>query len=162
MTLALTQNNILLAVYDGSIPSGLLAPGLTVAGTPSVGWTSDDYAIIPASYTDTPPANSRQTGWTGEIVDGEARITRTWQEVTPPVPLDAPKLWLVRAMRALDWKTGFDAAMAQAPADMREDWDLCSSVRRDDAGVAAVAALMGKTTEDTDALFRKAQELQNS
>ena len=96
MTIALIKNNTVLAVTDAatfpgdtSYDGGALrfaCPGA------SVGWSQLPYAVVSASYTDTPGANQVSTGanlalWT---VQAGPPVTasgpRNWQTVTPPVP----------------------------------------------------------------------------
>jgi hypothetical protein len=93
LTSALTYNGSIRQVYDPNVPAiidlpvGGSFPKLIVYGACPGYSDGSGYSIIPAVYTDTPPANSVQTGWQAAnpaLVDGVAQITRTWQAVTPP------------------------------------------------------------------------------
>lgn len=76
-----------------------------------------------------------------------------------PVPRSVTRLQLIRAMRAAELKTAFDAALAAAGADTQEDWSLAVSIRRDDALVSTFAVALGLSETATDDLFRAAGAL---
>lgn len=89
-----------------------------------------------------------------EIAEREA------EEALPqPTPTSVTKLQLVRALRAADLKTSFDAALSAAPAETQEDWSLAVSIRRDDPLTATFAAALGQSEAQTDDLFRAAAAL---
>lgn len=105
MTSALVYGQTLLDVYDNNPPSSIIrepsgdTPRLAVNGA-SIGWSAEGFAIVSASYSDTPPANSVQTGFdlanctinAGPPVT--ASIKRTWQAVTPPPATFTPLQFL--------------------------------------------------------------------
>ncbi len=98
-------------------------------------WSQDELrsqGVYPGRYDPATPRGRFEIASESapRIVDGEAVITRTYTELPEPVPQAVTRLQLVRALRHLGRKQAFDAAMAAAPAEVREDWNLTVTVER--------------------------------
>lgn len=74
----------------------------------------------------------------------------------PPIPQTASSGDFIKALYELDWLTDVDAAVAQADPLSRRLWERASIFERQNSMLIAVATAIGKTSEDLDALFVKA------
>jgi hypothetical protein len=74
----------------------------------------------------------------------------------PPVPGNATAGNFIKALAELGWLDAVDQAVAQADALSQRLWARASSFDRHDPMLIAVATAIGKTSDDLDALFRKA------
>lgn len=100
----------------------------------------------------------------GAIDATGADVGDTWDGsafVKPAAPASIPgEVTMRQARRALlaaglldDVETAIDAMSEPNRTAARIDWDYSSSVRRDNATLAALAAALGLTAEQLDALF---------
>ena len=124
-------------------------------------WTAAELraqGVYPGRYEPAPPVGRYQVASESvpAIVGNEAIITRTHNVLPEPVPSAVTRLQLIRALRELGRKAEFDAAMAAAPAETQEDWNLASVVTRTSPLVSAFAASLGTTGSDLDHIFRLA------
>lgn len=72
-----------------------------------------------------------------------------------PVPIEATKLGLVRALRAAGHWGAVKVALA-TDEDMQDDWNAAVSIRRDDPAVLALASALSLTTANIEAIFTAA------
>lgn len=95
MTLALIQSDTVVAVWE-TVPNPLVTPTGETVYCAGQGWSYGNYAIVPASYTDTPPVPPTSvTGQTyvviGSGVNATVEITRTWEAAAAsPAPAIRP------------------------------------------------------------------------
>lgn len=68
--------------------------------------------------------------------------------------------WQIRkAMNALGLRSAVEAAVASADQATKDGWEFAQEFRRDNPLIASVAAALGKSTADIDALFELAVTL---
>ena len=76
----------------------------------------------------------------------------------PPVPVLNVSPWQMRrALNEMGLRAAVESAVAGADQTTKDAWEFATSFRRDNAMIAAVAAALGKTSADLDALFALAQ-----
>lgn len=97
------------------------------------------------------PATAR--GW--QIVNGVAvPITVPLPAPGPaPVPESVSPRQIRKALNAAGLRATVEAAVAAAPQDVRDDWEFALEVRRDWPALNSMAAQIGLTSEQVDALF---------
>jgi hypothetical protein len=71
----------------------------------------------------------------------------------PLVPAEVTPLQMRRALNTSGLRTVVESAVAAAPQDARDAWEFASVIRRDDPILAGMAAALGKTDAEIDALF---------
>jgi hypothetical protein len=71
----------------------------------------------------------------------------------PPVPLSISPLQARRALLAAGLLDDVEAALAEAPRETQLAWEYAVEVRRDDPMLITVAAALGLSAEQVDALF---------
>ena len=134
---------------DGTIPEGTNVAALLAAGVRIV----------------RPTPTPREPGMVAVEIEPEQRDGVWWQAwrlepapplPPPPVPQTVTPLQARRALRAAGLAPVVEAALAQADEETREAWEYAVEVRRDDLLLAAVAAQIGLSDADLDALFRDA------
>ena len=139
----------LLTLPDGSLPPGVDVAALEAAGV---------LIVRPVE----PP---REPGFVAVEGEPEQRDGVWWQAwrlepapppEPPPVPQSVTPLQARRALRGAGLMPAVEAALAQADDDARDAWEYAIEVRRDDPLLAAMAAQIGLTDADLDALFRDA------
>ncbi len=72
------------------------------------------------------------------------------------VPRSVTPLQMRKALRATGLKATVDAALSSSPEAVREEWEYATEILRDNATLAALAAALGKSDADLDALFQVA------
>lgn len=104
---------------------------------------------------------TREYGEPFEGVDGDAYMIRTVDPATlpPPVPNVVSPRQARLALLSAGKLDAVNAAVAEADAATRIAWEFATEVRRDDAGVIALAAAIGIAESDLDALFINAAQL---
>ena len=174
MTIALIKNNTVLSVTDAatvpgdtSYDNGALHLSCPGAG---LGWSQPPYAVVSATYTDTPGTNQVSTGlnlasWT---VNAGPPVTasgpRNWQTVTPPIPgsctrtqgllallndgFQTPEATITTAITAISNPVQQQTALIKFQAAM---W------YRADPFIATLGATLGLTSAQIDGLFEAAQ-----
>lgn len=103
--------------------------------------------------------------------DQTQSIVRTWAAVQIPAAVLEQKkrdlrasmvcgpLQLRKALRQTANLAAVTAVIAQAGEEMQEAWEYASEVRRTDPMIAAMAAAIGKTDDEVDAIFTLAATL---
>lgn len=155
MTSALVQNDQVLEFYPADLPGQISHNGKTIFIGAQIGASSaDGYSILPATYTDTPPqATSYSTGNSYTISNGTVQVTRTW--VTPAQPVPAT----ITNAQARQWLAGaglldqVSAALTTLGGNNLIKWEYANTIARNDPLVARLAAQLGKTSADMDAMF---------
>jgi hypothetical protein len=96
----------------------------------------------------------------GEIVqlDDDTRAALRVDDLPPPVPMSITPLQARRALRQAGLLTKIQEAIVAAGEEAQEAWDYALEVRRDDPTLIAVAAQIGMTPAEIDALFRAAAQ----
>ncbi|MBI1207516.1 MAG: hypothetical protein GC191_09550 [Azospirillum sp.] len=77
----------------------------------------------------------------------------------PPSPLWCTKLQFRRALRQAGLLATVQAAIAAAGPEAAESWEYATAIWRTDPMVDQIALLLGKTSDETDALFQLARTL---
>ncbi len=102
---------------------------------------------------------------TGEIRDHDPAALAAhpkaalWEpyEAPPPGPAPVPEAvtprQIRRALNAAGLRATVEVAVAQAPQDVRDDWEFALEIRRDHPELNAMALALGLTSEQLDALF---------
>jgi hypothetical protein len=132
-------------IFDLWTPAGLAELGIypLVAGGPAPEYPHDVESETISFDAD----NSR------------AVVARTYRRLPDPVPRQVSKLQLIRALREAGTKGNFKSVLAKADEDTQEDWELAYAIERSSSLIAAFAADLSLTGEQTDAIFRRAAEL---
>ena len=151
------------------LPDDGIFPRLRVDGA-SAGWAQAPYAIVSASWTDTPGTNQVSTGanlasWT---VQAGPPVTasgpRNWQTVTPPVPasctraqgllallnngFSTPEATITTAINAISDPIQQQTALIKFQA---------ATWYRADPFITTLGATLGLTSAQIDGLFAAAQ-----
>lgn len=119
-----------------------------------------DYGVYEYSYDPEPTYNSRfQSISAGAIYQKQGgTYGRAWV-VTDFVPAEISKVQMKRATETIEHAPGvtlwaaIKSALAAADADTQEEWGLITSVPRSHPTVLALAAGLGKTEAEMDAVW---------
>lgn len=100
-------------------------------------------------------------GWTGLSEADQLtldEVIAAHDPTKPTTPLSATKLGLKRAMEeAGEWEN-VKALIAASP-EIAEDWSLAIEIRRDDPMFSVFASFGDFTSDEIDAVFRRAVEI---
>lgn len=109
--------------------------------------------FIPAA-AEPVPEGKVSTGVSVKRVDGVVRFAHDLIDEPPPgVPDAISPLQARRALRAAGLKSWVDAYVATLSEEEQEAWEYAVEVRRNNAIIAAGAAVMGMTEQQIDNLF---------
>lgn len=102
---------------------------------------------VPTEWEDSRvPATQAPRWWTGIPFEPPA-------PEPPAVPVAISPLQARRALLAAGLLDDVEAALAEAPRETQLAWEYAVELRRDDPMLIAVAAALGLTEEQVDALF---------
>ena len=156
MTIALittTEPQAIISVY-GILPNPLVLPnGEQVAGV-SVGWTSQDgiFALAPV-VSFTTPVGLINVGSPTYAFDGSGNVIETYATSAPPVPASVA-LWKAKAaLQAAGFLTAANTAVAASSVAVQSFWAQASMLDRNDPIMLSIAAGLGLTSAQVDALF---------
>jgi len=72
----------------------------------------------------------------------------------PPAPIPTVSAWQIRkGLNALGLRAAVEAAVASADQNTKDAWQYAKEFERDHPLVISLAAAIGKTSEELDALF---------
>lgn len=104
---------------------------------------ADDTIAITANEPVTPEMQARVSKW------------HRWGAVLP-CPATVTALQFRRALNQLGLRAAVEAAVAQAPQDVRDAWEFAALVHRVDPALTALAAQLGQGAEAIDQIFNLA------
>lgn len=93
----------------------------------------------------------------GDHYDGEGFSPPSQPQAPPVMTVTARQIRL--AMNALGIRAQVEAAVAAADQNTRDEWEYATEIRRDWPAFVAMAAALGKTDAEIDALFNLARAL---
>jgi hypothetical protein len=73
-----------------------------------------------------------------------------------PVPQEVTPLQMRLALNAAGLRSTVESAVAVADQETKDAWEFASTIRRDNALLAGMAAALGLTSAQVDELFRQA------
>jgi hypothetical protein len=117
--------------------------------------------------------NTNEQPVTPDDAEHEARlVARGWVAIpepptSEPEPISEVATWALReACMIAGYNGQIEAAIAALPTPQRlvatNRWEYKTSIRRQDPLIQALILILGWTTEQADALFQQANEIQNS
>lgn len=138
--------------------------------------TTAHFSLVEAANPQPIPGTDKLAAWIiGPAPDGtevfyaEAAARAVYPALPPlsrfsgqddqPVPASCTPLQMRRALNAAGLRSSVEAAVADSPQDVKDAWDFASIILRDDPIIAGMAAALGKSSADVDALFIAAAQL---
>ena len=162
MASALVLNGTNVQTVWFTIPPRVTLPNGDFLEGASDGWVSGDgaYSILPIQW-DAEPGNATEIfqNRVYSISGGVVHVTRQWQQnpqIVPPTITNAQaRQWLANA-GILDQVS---AAITALGGNSLIKWEYANIIERNDPLVMQLAAQLGKTSADMDALFIEASAL---
>ncbi|MBC9176757.1 hypothetical protein [Pseudoroseomonas ludipueritiae] len=92
-------------------------------------------------------------------MDDALRAALHVEAVPPPVPMSLTPLQARRALRQAGLLAQIETAIAAEGEEAQEEWDYALEIRRDNSTLLTVAAKIGMSDSEIDALFRAAVQV---